>query len=106
MYEPASSFGVQQWIRQIAKRAAIQGAINANDKGLLGVLVPELISEPLADWPFEYRNTTQTIKDLDYATRSVIPLAFSDLDRLQRLRQNFPSTHDGISAVNYVSVAC
>ena len=35
MYEGASGFGVQQWIEQIAKRAAIQGAINADDKGLL-----------------------------------------------------------------------
>lgn len=86
LYERASEFELTKWVEQIAKRAAIKSAINANDKILLDALVPDLIGEPFADYDFKYINTTQSIKDLDYTTGAVIPLGFSDLKRLQLLR--------------------
>jgi hypothetical protein len=98
MYDGAAGFGRQQWIEQIAKRAAIQSAINANDQSLLNALVPDLIVAPLADWPFKYGKTTQIIQDLDYATGAVIPLGFSDLDRFTVLRKDIPL--NGIDAID------
>jgi len=97
LYDGAAGFGRQQWIEQIAKRAVIKTAMKENDIDLLGKLIPGLIKAPLANWAFKYGNTTPAIEDLDFATGPVVPLGFSDLDRLQGLRELIPPVGiDGI----------
>jgi hypothetical protein len=102
-YAPAGRFEVGQWIQQIAKRAIVAKAIEANDRETLDAWLPQLMSAPLSDYAFQYKNTSTAVRGLDYATGAVVPMAFADLDRLQGLRSSFPSS--GLDAIDEWSSA-
>ena len=94
IYEPAAIFDVENWVEQIAKRAIIGKALEAEDKTSLDLFMPELIDAPLSDFPFRYNNASLDIKRLNYATGAVVPLAIGDLARLHNLNSSFPTAQD------------
>ena len=94
-YAPAARFDVDQWIQQIAKRAIVAKAVEAKDRATLALMVPQLMSAPLAGYAFEYNNTSNGVRGLTYTTGAVVPLAFADLDRLNGLRSSLPSGGSG-----------
>ena len=94
-YLPAARFETNQWIQQIAKRAVVRKAVEANDRSTLNLMVPQLMSDPLSAFAFRYNNANTAVLQLEYATGAVVPMAFGDLDRLQGLRADFPSTNSG-----------
>lgn len=111
-YLPARNFGVEQWVQQVAKRAIVAKALEADDRGTLDVMLPQLMADPLSEYLFGYNNTSSAVSGLDYATGAVVPMTFSDLDRLQGHRSSFrlsgidaidewSSTHEELAAVRH-----
>lgn len=90
VYEAAREFDSLAWSKQICKRIAIRDAFTYNDPRTLDQLMKDLIAAPLSssdDRP--YSNTSPAISNLSYATGSVVPLAFHDIDRLSKLSESF-----------------
>ncbi|MHB1300949.1 MAG: DUF6387 family protein [Burkholderiales bacterium] len=97
-YRPVAQLNSAELASQISKRAFIRVALanpSEDNTAFLEQAIPALMADPMSPFDFRYNNRAYETNPSPLGTRTILPLSFNDIDRLNSLKSDFPEGGNG-----------